>query len=153
MKLPIQAAALHQFYPDSHVELSPRGLFWQGIIRPSEIGRVYMVSLAATDEWSMPNVKVIDPVLQPDRNGLLPHVWNDGSLCLSRPGERRHRSLFTDTTIPWASEWLFFYEIWRATMIWMGDNEAETQVGTTSVLHDYSNTVKNINGLSKRRKI
>jgi hypothetical protein len=25
-----------------------------------------------------------------------------------------------DTVVPWTSEWLFFYEVWHATGLWLG---------------------------------
>ncbi|MEW2483382.1 hypothetical protein AB0876_27745 [Mycobacterium sp. NPDC049093] len=42
-----------------------------------------------------------------------------------------------DTIIPWASEWLFFYEVWKATAIWMGDDIGAVEKETESVLYRY----------------
>jgi len=80
---------------------------------------------------------VIAPELQTDDRGRLPHVWDDGSLCLSAAGEWKPSYFYVDTVIPWASEWLFFYELWKATGIWMGDEDGTVGKGTDSVLYRY----------------
>lgn len=52
----------------------------------------------------------------------LPHVYKGNKLCLYYPGsgEWNHRSILADTIIPWASEWLFYYELWSITGEWHG---------------------------------
>lgn len=57
----------------------------------------------------------------------IPHVFDEGrteypSLCLFDPAERgwdSSRAIAT-TTIPWAADWLRFYEAWQATGVWTG---------------------------------
>lgn len=43
-------------------------------------------------------------------------------LCLYMPGtnEWNDEMLIADTFIPWATEWLYYYEIWRMTGKWLG---------------------------------
>jgi hypothetical protein len=52
----------------------------------------------------------------------VPHVYPDGSLCLFYPrqGEWDHTMLVAETTISWASLWLYNYEVWRLTGDWIG---------------------------------
>ena len=64
-------------------------------------------------------------------------MWDDGSLCLSAKGEWDRRHLYIDTVIPWASEWLHFYEVWKATAIWMGDEVGAVEKHTESVLYRF----------------
>ena len=57
------------------------------------------------------------------RPGLsLPHVWNHEKqvLCLFQEGDWRPGLRLADSIVPWASEWLFFYEIWLVTGEWDG---------------------------------
>ena len=56
----------------------------------------------------------------------IPHRYRDGDLCLYDPGIEAPRSEWdqtmpiADTLVPWAAEWLFFYELWHATGVWHG---------------------------------
>ncbi len=57
----------------------------------------------------------------------IPHVFDEGrteypSLCLFDPAERGWDSsrAIAATTIPWAADWLRFYEAWQATGVWTG---------------------------------
>ena len=45
---------------------------------------------------------------------------DNGRLCLHFPGEWDPRMLISETIIPWASEWLYFHELWLATGEWHG---------------------------------
>ena len=53
----------------------------------------------------------------------LPHVYSDGTLCLHENGDWSARMLIADSTVPWAAEWLAYYEIWKATGDWHGGGE------------------------------
>jgi hypothetical protein len=45
-------------------------------------------------------------------------------LCLFLGNHEWHESIpIADTLVPWASEWLFFYELWLATGEWLGEGE------------------------------
>ncbi len=41
-------------------------------------------------------------------------------LCLNLPAEFDYSLRICDTIIPWAQEWLYFYEIWLSTGRWCG---------------------------------
>ena len=77
------------------------------------------------------SVQIVDPVIgrNPRRTGeCAPHVYrNDAApdypyLCLYDPRERPWRpdDYIAETIIPWASEWLFFFEGWLVTGNWEG---------------------------------
>lgn len=53
----------------------------------------------------------------------IPHLFSDGSLCLHLDGEWSPTMLVVDTTVPWSSEWLLNYEIWKGTGTWYGGGE------------------------------
>jgi hypothetical protein len=134
LSLPQQAFALKSVYAGT-VRLRPSGLSWRGQLKPSELSGQYLteVSLGAGQN---PVVNVIEPALRPDERGRLPHIWEDGSLCLNTAGQWSPNMLLVDTVIPWSSEWLFHYEIWKGTGIWFGDGTAEeTPEAQSKLLH------------------
>lgn len=137
LSLAVQAMALRSLSADAEVRLSPTRLTWEGRVQPNPLSRSYRLQLDAKPRLT-PSVRVLAPALEPDERGRLPHVYSDGSLCLSQPGDWTPRMLFASTFIPWACEWLVFYEIWRATDVWHGDGpEALNNVAQRSILHPY----------------
>jgi hypothetical protein len=54
----------------------------------------------------------------------LPHVYPLNTLCLFLGNREWHESIpIADTLVPWASEWLLYYELWLATGEWLGGGE------------------------------
>jgi hypothetical protein len=106
VKLALQALALKQRYPDASIRLSARALFWRGLLKPSVNARGYDVVLIAQSGDLVPHVYVSHPALEPDDEGNVPHVYRDGSLCLSRGKDLGRSALYADTVVPWSSEWL-----------------------------------------------
>ena len=142
LNLAQQALTLRNVYPDSSVRLGPNSLTWRGRLRPSALSREYLteVSLMAGRN---PVVNVVDPALEPNAEGFLPHIWEDGSLCLNTAGQWSPKMHLVDTTLPWASEWLFHYEVWKGTGIWLGDGPgAESQQAQSKLLHPVPDTTR-----------
>ena len=141
--LPIQALALRRAYPDAEISLLPTKLVWLGQITPSDLSETYVVELAAGNRGRLPVVRVLAPQLEPDSFGRLPHVWPDGSLCLHRRGQWSTRYLFAHTIIPWASEWLLHYELWKGAGVWLGDGpDFEAPDSQSSLLHDFRHPIR-----------
>jgi hypothetical protein len=67
-----------------------------------------------------PFVWVLDPPLDAGHRERLPHVYSEDRLCLYTPGEWNGSMFIATTIIPWAAEWLFHYEVWKATDRWTG---------------------------------
>lgn len=70
-----------------------------------------------------PRVHVVEPQLRKNYKGeAVPHLHADSSLCLYYPkyGEWRPSLSVADTIIPWASLWLYYYEVWLAVGEWLG---------------------------------
>jgi hypothetical protein len=106
---------------------------WEGPVRP--ISKTYRIRIVFFRKrffagWSLNNpyvsVFVVDPVIGADaikEERLLPHIyWNEQSpeyprLCLYDPQEMiwTPEQFIASTVIPWASQWLFFYEYWQIT--------------------------------------
>lgn len=114
-----QLADLTRRYPRAQTSYSRGALTWKGQLRPSLLSDTYTVRV----EWhpgSRPRVKVLYPPLERRGKARLPHVFKDDFLCLHLHEEWDDGRLITETIIPWASEWLLFYELWLATGEWLG---------------------------------
>lgn len=117
-----QAFALRARFPDAKGKLTPTRFVWTGTLQPSPGSRFYTVHIALSD-GRFPHVKVIRPTLEPRPGESIPHLFDDGSLCLHLENEWTSTMLMVDTTVPWTSEWLINYEIWKATGVWYGGGE------------------------------
>ncbi|MEP9415833.1 hypothetical protein ABLE92_16020 [Gordonia sp. VNQ95] len=68
-----------------------------------------------------PQVKVLTPQLKSRPREPLPHVYRGNELCLYYGDEFVGSEHFiADTIVPWATEWLYFYEHWMSTGAWLG---------------------------------
>lgn len=81
----------------------------------------YTVSVTLTHHLR-PVVKVLKPQLRIRKGAIcLPHFYpHDNSLCLHEMHEWKSTYFVADCIIPWASLWLYFYEIWLITGSWEG---------------------------------
>lgn len=137
LSLPVQALALARLVPHGQVRLRPHKLIWHGQVQPTAASGTYDLRLEAR-RGTTPTVAVTSPALKPNEDGHLPHVYDTGSLCVSRFGDWRPHMLFTDSMLPWACEWLFFYELWLASGLWYGDGpDRLDDVSQARVLHPY----------------
>jgi hypothetical protein len=110
-----QRLALARRYPESEVILTRHELVWSGRLSPAEYSHSYEVVISHNLHLA-PLVYVVRPRLEVVTGKHLPHVFALNTLCLhtlSRPWIASR--LIADTLVPWASEWLFFYELWLAT--------------------------------------
>jgi len=93
----------------------------------TESGKTNYVGIAkrgrAQERNVHPKIWVISPELEKrsDQNRI-PHTYSGNRLCLFLPGtgEWSRDKLIADTIIPWASLWLYYYEVWHATGDWLG---------------------------------
>lgn len=117
-----QAIGLRRAFPAADIKIRPTKLVWTGVLTPTPLSRDYTVRITySADEY--PTVVIMDPPLQPDADGLLPHLFRDGSLCLHKANEWDGSMLIVDTIVPWAAEWLAHYELWTHTGQWCGDDD------------------------------
>lgn len=137
VNLALQALWLRRAFPHGSTRLSSARLTWEGEVRPLPACDTYVLRLNA--EPARPTtIHVSAPALVPDDDGCLPHVYDDGSLCVSEFGDFRPGMLFVDTILPWALEWLIYYEQWRATGTWFGDGPDRVDPQSQSqILHPY----------------
>ncbi len=74
-----------------------------------------------------PKVYLISPKLIQKNGELVPHLYDQETqrLCLFMPKYEEWKPFMyiSETIIPWASEWLVFYELWLSTGEWLGGGE------------------------------
>jgi hypothetical protein len=112
---------------------------WSGPLRGFQ--KIYLISVLwdhASDE--RPYVYLLEPRLRPRLDGSfieIPHlIFNDeapelSGLCLFDGQEWTNRLLIADTTIPWAAEWLFYYEMWHLDGVWRGGGVGAERISET----------------------
>lgn len=130
-----QMAAMRAAWPDLRVLLDGRcGVIWQGPL--AGFDRIYEVQVALWTgadlggcelEHHGPETYVLRPDIAAESGGLarLPHVYRSPlhpKLCLYDPdaGEWGWHMPLATTIVPWAAQWLAFYELWRVTGRWTG---------------------------------
>ena len=92
-------------------------------LKPTEDSKEYSVKMVAKKGSTTVKLYVIDPPINRIENGkIVPHLYSDGSLCLFYPknNEWYYKDSWAETLIPWASLWLYYYEIWQETGEWLG---------------------------------
>lgn len=104
----------------SLAEIKNSRLKWQGDLQPSPLSRTFSVELLYGGGRRAPAVRVISPQLRSDEVTELPHVYAGDELCLCYPCEWNAGMLIARTVVPWASEWLLHFEMFRTTGKWHG---------------------------------
>ena len=124
LNLVAQQGLLRRSYPGSRILRGRENLVWSGKLTPTEYTATYDV-LIDHHIGKSPLVYVIRPRLQLIKRQALPHVYPLNTLCLFLGNREWHSGIPIATTlVPWASEWLFFYELWLATGgQWLGEGE------------------------------
>lgn len=93
------------------------------VLKPTEDSLCYKLRISAKVDSTIVNIYPVEPFIGREINGeKVPHMFSDGSLCLYYPeyNEWKYSDCWADTLIPWASLWLYYYEIWLMTGAWLG---------------------------------
>lgn len=126
--LPVQAILLKKKYPESNIIVKQNTLVWLGKIRPTPFSREYHIEILC-EKGNKPIVYLCEKNIEGIEKEDFPHFYpqkgkkqykNKVHLCLNLPVEFDYSFVIADTLIPWAQEWLFFYEIWLITGEWKG---------------------------------
>lgn len=109
LSLGLQIARMRRQFPGFRYVRSEGA--WYGDLQPVEGAPHYRVKLSYVP-GGVPKVWVQRPELVPEARTL--HRYPDGSLCLYYPedGDWHGGRYLAETIVPWAAEWLFFYEVW-----------------------------------------
>lgn len=133
--LALQMRAIQEKYPKCIIsyKIQKATLQCKQRIKPTEKSREYIVTIEYKIGNS-PEVFLINQRLIKTKEDILPHCYKQDfmssekeciKLCLYYPrrGEWDSSMFISDTIIPWAIEWLYFYELWRMTGEWYGGGE------------------------------
>lgn len=121
-----QMFSLKRGFPDSICRIEKhKTLVWQGCLCPSPLSNTYPVTLNYS-LGSRPKICVSSSNIKKISDPDFPHVFhkdektNTVEICLAYGDDFNGGMLLSDTYIPWAIEWLYYYEIWLATGTWNG---------------------------------
>lgn len=98
------------------------------LIQPTEFSDKYTIKLIYSLKKPIPKVYLMCSELLYKDEEKIPHIYGkeviNGKeylrLCLYYREEWNKNMNISDTIIPWACEWIYFYEIWCITGIWKG---------------------------------
>lgn len=127
-----QVQALNRLFPGAQWRAERNGLVGGGIFSPTPLSGSYRLIFQYERKGragydlkvllSGDNVQKIDAPDFPHKYGI-DKKRREVELCLFRRGEFTPRKLLAETIVPWAIEWLYFYEGWLATGKWLGGGE------------------------------
>lgn len=130
--LPQQYLAIKTVFPEANIKFGKRNMIISLTLQPTELSRKYQTEFilekfGKCEVWVHGDLKKLD-----DPN--FPHKYDIDKekkrvrICLYHPikDEWNSKLWLKDTLIPWAIEWLFFYELWLATGKWLGGGEHPT---------------------------
>lgn len=100
-------------------------LVWEFEVHPTPVSRTYAVRIGHSQQGGAPEVTVTAPDLVALAGGRrLPHVYRQSPprLCLFLPGTGEWVACMrlSQTVVPWALLWLFYFEEWLASDDWKG---------------------------------
>jgi hypothetical protein len=124
-----QLARMRGMFPRFRSRVQDGALIATGDIQPTSLSPTYRVRLQYR-AGSAPDVIVLSPALRPrEPAGRLKHVYAGNRLCLYLPGadEWTPDQSLAHTVVPWICEWLFYYEMWHATGVWLGGGVEPTE--------------------------
>lgn len=104
-------------------------LTWIQKVKPSEISREYTITLKY--DGSIPKIYLYNQGIMMKKDEYIPHCYKRFfknvddeyvQICLYYPKykEWKKEMFLSETIIPWAIDWLKYYELWRITGKWFG---------------------------------
>lgn len=113
-----ERTAIEKNYDFLNCRITSSGLICEGVFSVPETTNDYEVQIIYSLS-GMPEVFVRKPKIE-YKSEL--HMYKNGSLCLYYPKDRSFtsKSMLYDTIIPWTSEWLIFYELYKRKGEWLG---------------------------------
>lgn len=125
----IQLLNLESKYNCLEYSLKSGKLTWKQRVRPSKLSRTY--DIIVQYDGKIPRIYLYNQGIMKSENEYIPHCYERNyknktneyvMICLYYPkyNEWSGNMLLSDTIIPWAIDWLYFYELWRITGRWLG---------------------------------
>jgi len=118
VRLVQEGAAMKDRFPQFKLKRLEAGqLVWHGTLRSNNRNE-YQIAIRYPSDFpdSAPKAFMVKPAIFG-----VPHMWQDGSLCMFAPFDRSWETRSTAATVvAWAAVWIFAFEIWKNTGKWPG---------------------------------
>ena len=123
LKVSEQRADMRNNCPQFVPRRSDEGLVWTGLLKPTPLSETYTIEIIYRRRH-YPQVWVRQPTLRVKvEDYKVVHIFREGCLCLHAEEEWKPWMTISSTLVPWAAEWLLYYELWLATGQWHGGGE------------------------------
>ncbi len=117
-----QACKIKIDFPEGKFKIQQGNfLIWEGWVTPTPDSCKYCLCINYRLGGN-PYIWVVEPPFYKEKEKIFPHVFLGNRLCLYLPSEWRWSSSewISETIIPWACLWLYYYEIHKITGEWKG---------------------------------
>ena len=112
-RLIVEKLQIQERFPFLKTRMVGSRLVCRGRVQPTTASATYRIEVVY-EPWDAPQIRILEPEIKPE--GKL-HFYKNGTLCLydwrEKPWQKRWH--LADTIVPWAAEWLVFYEIYLLT--------------------------------------
>ncbi len=120
-----QKYLIQKEYPGTECKFERNRLIWIGMIKPTPLSREYKIKIVCKSGVRPKVMMIGEKILGIEKPDFPHHFEIDPEkqmvvMCLHMPHEFDYSLSIAKTIIPWAQEWLYFYEIWLATGEWHG---------------------------------
>jgi len=114
----LEKSRIERYFSCFSCEILRDRLECRATISPGKGCDSYKISLKYR-EGGVPKVFVMKPKIKPNSSI---HIYKEGYLCLydHRSSPWSDLMKIHETIIPWAAEWLVYYELWKTTGEWLG---------------------------------
>ncbi len=124
-----QLFQLKKFFNPIKCSIYKNELIWIQKVQPTPLSKTYDLTIKMKSSDRFPKVYLYNQKILQSKDDYPKHCYKRVfksinneyvQICLFLPGEWRKDMLIANTIIPWAIEWLYFYELWRITGKWLG---------------------------------
>lgn len=121
-----QMRSLKTKYPESYGDINKDTARWIFTVRPTPKSQEYKIRVKFRLR-EYPTVEILNPnnLLREKEGSDFIHMFRDSKrghqmLCLFAKGDWTSQKYISETIVPWAAEWCYFYEVWLDTGEWHG---------------------------------
>ena len=114
-------------------QITRNGFTWTQQFQPTPLSEIYVLKITYQMGF-YPKTFIVSPKPLPLAAGAkrLPHTYDSKKqrICLFKPEYYKWKSSkpITDTIVHWAVLWMFYYESWLHTGVWLGGGHGNWDV-------------------------